>query len=269
MDDLMKYQRILSTDLTLSAVCFGGAPLGSSLSEKESFALLDAFADAGGNFIDTAVLYGSGNKGIGESMSEKTIGKWMRQTSRPIIVATKGGHYDLVTKRARVTPEEIIKDVEKSLMNLGIDRIDLYYLHRDDERRPVNEIMDTLFWLRKAGKLRHLSCSNWRTERIKKANQYAAQKGEAGFVAVSNRWSLARYCRQPQDDPTLVCMTSEEYQYHLQTGIAAIPYTAMANGYLSKLASGHRMAQQLTCYQEAPENKEICRRAQKLAAEKM
>lgn len=264
----MKYQAIAQTNLNLSAICFGGGPLGSSISEAESFAFLDAFAYAGGNFIDTAVLYANWVPGIEESISEKTIGKWLKKTSQKMIVATKGAHYDLDTKRNRVTSKDIAEDVDKSLQNLGLDTIDLYYLHRDDDRLPVSEIMDILFVLRKSGKLRHLACSNWTTTRVKEANAYAARKGEAGFVAISNRWSLAHVVRRPQDDPTLVSMTPEEYQYHLETGIAAIPFTSMANGYLSKLAEGKPISPNLSCYELAPENQALCGRTQELAAQK-
>ena len=124
----MKYIKLRNTSLELSNICLGTASFGTRLSEPEIFEILDAFIEAGGNFIDTANIYG---KWAEDKLnhSEQIIGKWLksRNSYNKIIIATKGGHFDFDTPHiSRVNKEDIQKDIEESLKSLGLDCIDFY-----------------------------------------------------------------------------------------------------------------------------------------------
>lgn len=232
--------RLNHSDLSPSVLCLGGVPLGSTLDAGASFALLDVFVALGGNFIDTAKVYADWLPGE-RSVSEKTIGRWLQQrrTRARVILATKGAHPELSSMhKPRVTPQWIVADLEQSLRNLQTDCIDLYWLHRDDPTRPVEEIIDTLHAQATAGKIRAFGCSNWRAARIAAAQRYAHARGWPGFVANQMLWSLAAVDVQALPDPTMVSMDESLHSLHRQTQLAAIPYASQANGYFQRLATG-------------------------------
>ena len=173
----------------------------------------------------------------------------------------------LGTRKPTMERSDLTHQIEESCRNLNLDRIPLYYLHRDDVELPVEYIMDTLFQQQDRGLLGHLGCSNWHADRIREANAYAESCGRTGFVAVSIRWSLAK-CIEGAGDDTLVDMNEELYDMHRETGIAAIPFSSTAGGYLSKLAEGKLVRDsQRACY-GLPENDALALRAKRLAAEK-
>lgn len=231
----MKYATIPHTELHASRICFGTATIGGAIGEADSFALMDAYCGLGGNFIDTASVYSDWESEV-KSVSEKTIGKWLqsRRNRDKIILATKGGHPPFENLLAsRLSPEDISLDLEKSLTHLGTDVIDLYWLHRDDPSRPVEEIIDSLHAHVQAGRIRYYACSNWTTERIEAARQYAVSTGKQPFVANQMQWSLAEVNPGSVADPTTVQMDGQMLDYHIKTGLAAIPYTSQAQGFFS------------------------------------
>ncbi len=224
-----------NTDLNLSVLCLGTGPFGGEISEDETFRLLDAYAERGGNFLDTAEVYSNWLPGE-PSRSETRIGRWLRsrRLSGKIFVATKGGNPRLTSPTvSRLSPEEIRHDLDGSLDRLGLDTIPLYYLHRDDPARPVGEIIDTLAEAVAAGKIRYIACSNWTHQRIAAAQDYAAAHGRPAFVADQPRWSLARVNPESQSDPTMVEMNDDLYAYHLKTNLPAVPYSSQAQGFFS------------------------------------
>ena len=152
----MRIVPIPDTSLKPSALCLGTALFGSEIGRADSFALMDAFLEGGGNFLDTARNYADWLPGE-KHVSEKTIGLWMRErrNRERVIVATKGAQLDAVTKAARLARADLEFDLAESLNHLRIDAIDLYWLHRDDVNRPVEEIMDTLHDQVAAGKIRY------------------------------------------------------------------------------------------------------------------
>jgi aryl-alcohol dehydrogenase-like predicted oxidoreductase len=259
------------TGLHVSQLCLGSTDIGSSIGRAESFDLLDAYWDAGGNFIDTAAVYANWLPGE-RSISEKTIGAWMqgRRNRQQMVIATKGAHYDLATPHLlRCSPDDIVADLEASLRHLQTDVIDLYYLHRDDPSRPVAEILDTLAGQARMGKIRYFGCSNWRTARVSAAQEYARTQGMVGFVANQMMWSLAQIDASAFSDPTMCAMDDEMWRYHMETGLAAIPYSSQANGLFQKMAMGR--SDRLSAGQQrlyaGKENHERGRRVQELAAE--
>lgn len=265
----MKNITIPKTDLTVSNVCMGTVNFGSTVDQKESFRILDRFAERGGNFLDTAKIYADWVPGAERSASEKMLGRWLKErgNQQAVVVATKGGHMRLGEKKPTLERNELIRQVEESCKFLQVDAIPLYYLHRDDDTVDVTYIMDTLFSQQDRGLIRYLGCSNWRADRIRQANAYAAACDRTGFVAVSNRWSLAN-CIPGSQDPTLVDMNEDLYRLHREQNLAAIPFSSTAGGYLSKLAEGRPVRSlQKVCY-GVPENDVLAARAKQLAQEK-
>jgi aryl-alcohol dehydrogenase-like predicted oxidoreductase len=175
-----------------------------------------------------------------KSISEKTIGRWsqLRKNRAQLILATKGAYPDLSTMHvARLSRADIVHDLHDSLKNLQTDVIDLYWLHRDDANRPVEDILETLNDQVNAGKIRYFGCSNWRTARIQAAQTYASTHGLYGFVGNQMMWSLA--LADPEGkDKTMVVMDDEMKQYHLETGLAAIPYSSQGNGLFQRMEQG-------------------------------
>ena len=267
----MRMTPLPQTDLAPSAICLGTSNFGNGIAPENAYSLMDAYLAQGGNFIDTAAVYANWLPGEKNS-SEKTIGRWLARSGKrdSVILATKGGHPELATMHiSRMSPTEIVDDVETSLRNMQTDRIDLYWLHRDDTTRPVSQIIDTLHSQVTAGKIRYFGCSNWRVERIAAAHEYAAAQGITGFVANQMRWSLAQMDPATESDPTTVAMDEETYTYHKGTGLAAIPYSSQAGGFFQKMAEGR--AQDMRPNQQkqygAVENRKRAARLQQLTQE--
>lgn len=226
---------IPDTSLDACPICLGTASIGKPLSEADSFALLDAYLDLGGNFLDSAKIYADWLPGE-KSSSEKTLGKWMktRNNRDRVIVATKGAHLDLETRISRLARADIESDLAASLSHLQTDVIDLYWLHRDDVARPVAEIMETLATQVRAGKIRHVGCSNWTLPRIREAQDYARARGLPGFVGNQMKWSLAVPDPAADGDPTMVAMDGPTRAFHRATQLAAVPFSSQAGGWFQK-----------------------------------
>jgi len=226
----MKYNSILNTDLTSSCLAFGGDYFGTLLDETAAFALMDQYVQTGGNHIDTARLYTGGQ-------SEQIIGRWIKDRKpQNMIITTKGAHPRLDTMHiSRLGFDQLQSDVDSSLAALGIEQIDLYFLHRDDENIPVGEIMERLNILIKQGKLRYIGASNWKAERIMQANAYCAEKGLVSFCASQIKFSLATTNPDYQDDPTLVEMDAASMAMYQKMELAVMAYASQAKGFFKKM----------------------------------
>ncbi len=235
----MRLIKLGNTNLELSNVCLGGGGFGVKLTEGQAFEIMDAFASAGGNFIDTANVYCKWVPGV-FNCSEEIIGKWLKSRNAygKAVIATKGGHYNFDAPQiSRVNRREIQKDMDESLKTLGLDRIDLYWLHRDDETKSIAEIIDMMEGFVREGKVRYYGASNYRLERMKAALAYAREQDVQGFSAVSNQWSLASVNpgHNINSDSTLVFMTEEYRRWHKETKTPSIPYSSTAFGFFEKL----------------------------------
>lgn len=235
----MKYKDIPGTDLKSSSICLGTAEMGSTFDRENSFKMMDSFLEYGGNFFDSAHVYANWLP-IESSMSEKTIGEWVRSRSNRsrVILATKGAHPDLNTMHiSRMSNKEILTDLEESLQYFNTDYIDLYWLHRDDPTRPVGDIIEFLNEQVKLGKIRYFGASNWKAHRIKEGNEYALEHGLKPFSASEILWSLATVNEGSIVDPTIVCMNDEEYEYYKEANMAVIPFTSQARGFFTKIVT--------------------------------
>ncbi|MCC6443637.1 MAG: aldo/keto reductase [Armatimonadetes bacterium] len=233
----MKNVRIPDTDLTVSALCYGTADLGTRISEADGERVMAAFLEAGGNFFDTAHCYAFWVEGGGAGVSERTLARCLKRLGAGgSVVATKGGHPDGGEAYPRpdryLAPEVIASDLDDSLERLERERIDLYWLHRDDARVPVGEVIDAMNREIERGRVRHIGASNWSIDRIEAANAYAEAKSLRGFAASQVQWSLAVPAWQPGPDPTTRYVTDEDaLRYRGLMPVTA--YSATAGGYFS------------------------------------
>lgn len=225
----------------MSSLCLGTADMGTRIPLDTAFAMLNAFGEAGGTFLDTARVYAEWVPG-GRHVSEKTLGRWLAETGNRdrVVIATKGGHPPLDAMHiSRLSSADITEDVNGSLADLVTDRLDLFYLHRDGPAIPVEEIMEALWQQVDAGKVRYLGCSNWTLPRIKAAQEYAVQRGRTGFVANQMLWSAAVPNTTVFPGPApMVAMDDTIAAWHAETQMAAVPYSSQANGFFQKVAAG-------------------------------
>lgn len=219
-----------------SALCLGTAGFGSAVARDDAFALLDAFAAQGGTFLDTAHIYASWLPG-GTGASERTVGAWLasRGMRARMLVATKGGHPELTPAApSRLRPEDIARDLHESLERLGVERIDLYWLHRDDPALPVGEILSALAPHVGAGRIAAIGASNWMPERLAQADAWARANGVPGFVASSIGWSLARAVPEHVPPGGMTFMDAEQRAWYRASGVPVVAYSAQANGFFAK-----------------------------------
>lgn len=222
-------------DCQVSVIGLGSGEFGGKCPESLAREFMDAYAALGGNFLDTARVYGDFvTPRNGES--EKVIGRWMRDhhCRDRIFLSTKGAHPPLGDmRRSRLSREEILSDMAESLNALQTDHVEIYWLHRDDAGRPVGDIMETLQGLIEEGFTKMTGVSNWRAERIEEANRYASSHGLTPLMANQPQFSLARQARCP--DPTLVAMDQSAWRMHRDTGMICCCFSSQARGFFTKL----------------------------------
>lgn len=226
------------SDLSVSTLCLGAAPFGTSVTGEALDRLFGTFLDAGGTFFDTAHCY-CGWLPDGNGVSERTLGTIVRRfgVRDRVVLATKGGHPEIGPYYRRperyLSPETIAGDVAESLVRLDTDVIDIFYLHRDDARVPAEEIIEWLNVEVRAGRVRALGASNWRVERIAAANAHAAAQGLHGFALSQPQFSLARFNHEPGPDPTLRSLAPVDLAWHAWTQLPVAAYSSTACGYFA------------------------------------
>ena len=213
--------RLGTSDLSVHPLSLGGNVFGWTADEQQSFAVLDAYAAAGGNFVDTADFYSAWAPGNTGGESETVIGNWLRTRGNrdDIVIATKVGLHPEASGLGAAT---IKAAAEASLRRLGVDHIDLYYTHRDDDT-PVEEFVTALDELVRAGKVRAVAASNISAERLAEALAFAEREGLAKYVAVQPHYNLVS--RATFEGPL-----AEVVAEH---GLATVPYYALASGFLT------------------------------------
>jgi aryl-alcohol dehydrogenase-like predicted oxidoreductase len=207
--------------LEVSVAGLGCNNFGSRIDEAASRAVVDAAVDTGVNFFDTADLYGG-------RVSEEHLGRALRGRRDQAVVATKfgmlpppegltGGHPDWVTRAA-----------DDSLRRLGIDRIDLYWMHQPDRDTPIGDTLEALDRLVAAGKVREIGCSNFSADQLDEAARVAVERGVRPFVTLQNEYSLLH--REPEAEVLPTCG---------RLGLSFVPYFPLASGLLTgKYARG-------------------------------
>lgn len=214
-----------STDLRVSPLCLGGNVFGWTVDEEASFAVLDAYVEAGGNFIDTATVYSTWVPGNTGGESEAIIGKWLRSRGArdDLVIATKVGFPGEPHMRAGLDRENIRAGIEGSLDRLGIDRIDLYYAHKDDPETPLEETMSELDALVDEGLVRVLAASNYSAGRLAEALAVSDAHGFERFQGFQPHFNLLERADY-EGDAQVLCVSE---------GLGVAPYFTLARGFLT------------------------------------
>jgi aryl-alcohol dehydrogenase-like predicted oxidoreductase len=201
---------------------FGGNVFGWTIDEDRSFAVLDAFYEAGGRMIDSAEGYSSwvpGNKG-GES--ETIIGAWLesRGLRSEMKISTKTG---MGGPPGALAPEKVAAALEASLQRLRTDYVDLYYAHRDEPQTPIDEVVSGFDALVQRGRVRALGASNFTAERLKESLDSAARQGLTGYTVLQPGYNLVWRGEFP----------SELHALAVERGLAVLPYYSLGAGFLT------------------------------------
>jgi aryl-alcohol dehydrogenase-like predicted oxidoreductase len=211
---------ISNSGLKVAPLALGGNVFGWTADEAASFRILDAFVDAGGTMIDTADVYSAWVPGHKGGESEEVIGRWLERDPAKrgkVVIATKVGFM------AGLKPETIGPACEASLQRLGIDTIDLYYQHKDDESVPLADSLKTFDDQAKAGKIRAIGLSNFTPGRLAEACIIARVDG---FPAVSAFQTWYNMLERPKYEAALREVAVKE-------NLAVFPFYSLANGYLT------------------------------------
>jgi aryl-alcohol dehydrogenase-like predicted oxidoreductase len=212
------------TGLSIAPLMFGGNVFGWTADEAMSFRLLDAFADAGFNAIDTADVYSRWVPGHVGGESETIIGAWMkaRGARNRVVIATKVG-MELGPERTGLSPRWIAQSVEDSLKRLGTDHIDLYQAHRPDPSVPIAETLGAFQRLIEQGKVRAIGASNYDAAQLAEALDVAEAQGLPRYATLQPKYNL---------------MDRAEFEAALQPlcvarNVAVIPFYGVAAGFLT------------------------------------
>ncbi|MFC9059307.1 aldo/keto reductase [Streptomyces sp. NPDC057074] len=215
-------RKLGSSDLEVFPLALGGNVFGWTADQDRSFAVLDAYTAAGGNFVDTADSYSAWVDGNGGGESETVLGRWFaaRGNRDDVVLATKVSQHP---EYPGLSAANIKAAADASLRRLGTDHIDLYYTHFDKPEVPVEEIIGALDELVKAGKVRHIAASNISAERLAASLEFSDREGLARYVALQPHYNL---------------VSRDTYEGGLRdlaerSGLAAVPYYALAAGFLT------------------------------------
>lgn len=217
-----------NTEFNIFSIILGSDYFGGSIREQTAFENMDLYIQNGGNVIDTARLYVNGK-------SEEIIGKYLkeRKLKNKIIISTKAAHPPVGHMEInRLSQSEIEKDVDASLKLLGIDSIDILWLHRDDRSVPVETVVDAMGNIIKKGKVKYWGVSNWQGRRMEKANEYAKSKGMPQIFGGQIQWSLAKTSHVY--DPTLVAMNDTESKYYKKYNMPVFAFASQGKGFFEK-----------------------------------
>ena len=201
----MKTLPLGNSGIDVSVLCLGILPFGTKVDRQTSFAILDAYYEAGGRFIDTANNYSKWHPGGVGTESETTLGAWMRERGNrdDLVIATKVGFNrdDIGPSLSRATIE---REAIGSLERLQTDCVDLYYAHADIRTDPLEETLGAFDKLVTSGKVRAIGCSNYRAWRIAEARGISRARGLASYCCVQQRHTYLR----PQPGTSFGAQTS-------------------------------------------------------------
>ncbi len=222
----MNYRRLGRTGLKVSVLCLGTMQWGWTANEEASFTVMDAFMEAGGNFLDTADVYSRWVEGNPGGVSEEIIGRWLkaRGNRQAVVVATKarGRMWDGPNGEG-LSRGHLIRACEDSLRRLGTDYIDLYQTHSDDRETPLDETLRALDDLVRAGKVRYVGCSNYQAWRLCGALWTSEKHRLVRFDSIQPHYNLAH---RAEFERELLPLCNDQ-------GLGIIPYSPLAGGFLT------------------------------------
>ena len=213
-----------SLGLKVSPIMLGGNVFGWTIDEKQSFAILDHFADRGFNFIDTADMYSNWVPGNQGGESETILGNWFKQSGKrdKIILATKLGN-PMGEGKKGLSATYMKEAVEASLKRLQTDYVDLYQAHIDDKEASLTETLQAFTDLVKEGKVRVIGASNYSGDRLREAETISREKGLARYATLQPHFNLYNREQYEKDLAPVVAEFS----------LGVIPYFSLASGFLS------------------------------------
>jgi aryl-alcohol dehydrogenase-like predicted oxidoreductase len=219
----MEMRELGRSGLRVCPLMLGGNVFGWTADERTSFAVLDAYVEAGGNFIDTADVYSRWAPGHQGGESEEILGRWLRQSGKRdhVVLATKVGN-DMGEGRKGLAKQWIKQAAEDSLRRLGVERIDLYQAHRDDPATPLEETLEAFGELIAEGKVRAIGASNYSGARLEESLRLS-EGGLPRFESLQPQYNL---------------MERKEFEGELlpvveRWGLGCVPYYALAAGFLT------------------------------------
>jgi aryl-alcohol dehydrogenase-like predicted oxidoreductase len=219
----MQHVRYGKTGLQVSRLCLGTMTFGLQSDEATSFKILDAAAEGGITFLDTADVYPLGGTPETAGRTEAIIGKWLRGKRDNFIVATKcSGKMGHQPWQQGLSRKHVLDAIDASLKRLGTDYVDLYQVHLLDGITPTDEILEAFDTVVRSGKARYIGCSNYQAWRLARSLGRSEALGIAKFISVQPRYNLL--FRQFERELFPLC--EEE-------GIAVIPYNPLAGGLLT------------------------------------
>ena len=222
----IEYRRLGRTGLKVSPLCLGSMNFGWTADEETSFAVMDAFAEAGGNFIDTADVYNRWVDGHNGGESEGVIGRWLqaRGNRSQMIIATKvRGQMGPGPNDQGLSRRHIFDACDASLRRLQSDTIDLYQTHYFDADTPIDETLEALDRLVQQGKVRYVGCSNYPAWRLMEALWTSDKCGLARYNSIQPHYNLVNRA-EFERELAEVCLAN---------GIGIIPYSPLAGGFLT------------------------------------
>jgi aryl-alcohol dehydrogenase-like predicted oxidoreductase len=220
----MEYRQLGRSGLNVSPICLGGNVFGWTADERTSFSILDAWLDAGFNFIDTADVYSRWAPGHSGGESEAVIGKWLKQGGRrdKVVIATKVGH-EMGEGKVGLSPRWIERAVDDSLRRLNVEQIDLYQAHRDDPATDLQATLEAFAKLVESGKVRAIGASNYSAARLAEALRTSDRMGLPRYESLQPLYNL--YDR--------AAFEKELQPLCLKEGVGVINFYALAAGFLS------------------------------------
>lgn len=222
----MNYRKLGRTGLKVSELCLGSMQFGWTADEATAFQVMDGFAAAGGNFIDTADVYSRWAPGNPGGVSEQIIGRWLKTRGNrgTIVLATKarGQMWDGPNGEG-LSRSHLIRACEDSLRRLDTDTIDLYQTHWFDADTPIDETLRALDDLVRSGKVRYVGASNCPAWRLTKALWTSDKLGLARYDSLQPHYNLAH---RAEFERELKPLCEAE-------GIGVIPYSPLAGGFLT------------------------------------
>jgi aryl-alcohol dehydrogenase-like predicted oxidoreductase len=217
-------RKLGNSEIETEPLVFGGNIFGWTVDEPTSIQLLDAFLDAGFNFVDTADVYSKWKPGNEGGESEAILGNWMKQRGNrdKVIIATKVG-IEMGPGKKGLGKDYILRAAEDSLRRLQTDYIDLYQSHTDDKETPLEETLEAYDQLIKQGKVRAIGASNYNGERLEEALKISEEKGLPRYESLQPHYNLYDRSDYEQNiEPTV-----------LKHNIGVIPYFSLASGFLT------------------------------------
>jgi len=216
----IEMRRLGNSDIEVAPLALGGNVFGWTADEQASFAILDAFVDAGGNMIDTADVYSAWVPGHRGGESETVIGRWLKRDPAKrdkVVIATKVGFM------SGLAPDVIASACDASLQRLGVGTIDLYYHHKDDPAVPLADSLGAMDQLVKAGKVRAIGLSQYSAERLEEAMHSAEANGFERPCVLQTWYNLVD--RDKLEGPLRDAA--------LKHGLGIVPFYGLANGFLT------------------------------------